>query len=201
PHGRQFVRYCGRSHGKDGMREVNPAPAIRAAGPVIHVRRLRDPTQTSGVRKAFEAEVRRRFEGVRVEVEKAIEGGALEAHEIAGSLHANAPRVHADGSGFGADAYDAGGRFLFPRSGENAAQFMLWLRELASRRVLGIRLGTDVREASRRAWSNVYIDTAYSRGIRQAGANLKRAGAKVAPSWVSDAFNRPIHADRVGLVY
>jgi SPP1 gp7 family putative phage head morphogenesis protein len=55
--------------------------------------------------------------------------------------------------------------------------------------------------ASRNAWSNVYIDTAYQRAIRQAGANLKRGGAKVEDSWVSGAFNRPIHADRIGLIY
>lgn len=151
-----------------------------------------DPTQTATLRRRFEAEMRRRFARLIRELRRELP--ALLAAEPMGI------EVHADGS-FGAPAFDESGRFLFPRRAEKAAEFMRWLRRQARRDVLQIDDGADVRSAAARAWSNKYITTAYQSGIRQAGAKLRRGGAKVEDSWVASAFNRPVHADRLGLIY
>jgi SPP1 gp7 family putative phage head morphogenesis protein len=154
-----------------------------------------DPTLTGRIRERFVAELRRRFARLLAAITEQIEKeNALGGQPIA-------IKVMADGSGFGADSFDHEGRFLFPRSADAAAEFMRWLRRQARKDILSITEGAAIGSSSRTAWSNVYIDTAYQRGIRQAGGNLKRGGAKVADTWMRSAFNRPIHADRLGLLY
>jgi SPP1 gp7 family putative phage head morphogenesis protein len=151
----------------------------------IHTRRRVDPTHTAMVRRAFDAEVRRRFMAIVRDLERDLPE-LLEGREMQVVTHA--------------DAMDAP-RYIFERSAEKEAAFMRWLRRQVQARVLTVREGTDMASAGARHWSNVYIDTAYQRGIRQAGANLRRGGAKVEQSWISQAFNRPVHADRVGIIY
>lgn len=178
---------------------VAPSPAFhRQAGrphrcvEIVTMAR-RDPTNTAGVRRAFEAEIRRRFARL-----------IRELREVLPQMLGAEPMAiisHADGSAFGAPAFDASGRFMFPRRAEKAAEFMRWLRRQARKDVLGISEGADVRSSAADAWSSTYIETAYQKGIRDAGAKLKRGGAKVEESWMTGAFNRPVHADRVGLVY
>lgn len=160
--------------------------------PIVTMAR-RDPTQTAGLRARFERDMRRRFAELIRELRR-------ELPEILGAERV-ALEVHADGSGFGTEAFDESGRFLFPRAREKQADFMRWLRRRVRAGVLGISEGVSVREASASAWSNVYIDTAYQRGIRDAGAKLRRGGVKVEKAWIDQAFNRPVHADRVGLIY
>jgi hypothetical protein len=178
---------------------VTPPPTFRchAVGAItINVRRRADPTNTGMVRQRFEAEVKRRFARlIRAMMEHLADPETLAAQPM-GML-----QTQADGSAFGGEVFDPEGRFLFPRSSDRAAEFMRWLRRQARRDVLSIVEGANVSASAATAWSNVYIDTAYQRGIRQAGANLKRGGAKVEQSWIRDAFNRPVHADRVGLIY
>lgn len=47
------------------------------------------------------------------------------------------------------------------------------------------------------SWANIYIDTAYQKGIRDAYAYM----GLTPPGGLSAAFGMPIHADRVGLIY
>lgn len=154
------------------------ARARRAAG-------KQDPTKTALVRREFEAELKRRFAELMAKIMDEV----------------------VDGDGFGLEGPNGGliqvnaGRFDFPRSADKVSSFMRWLRAEQSKGVLGITQGADIGSSARNAWSNTYIDTAYQRGIRQSGAQLRRAGAEVSERWVESAFNRPIHADRVGLIY
>lgn len=165
---------------------LSGAPVFRqAAGVVtIHTRRRVDPTHTAMIRRAFDAEVRRRF----MEIARAL------ATELPHILEGQAVQLVANADGNAV-------RYVFERAAEKEARFMAWLRRMARRHVLGIREGTDVASAAARHWSNVYIDTAYQRGIRQAGAALRRGGATVEKSWIAGAFNRPVHADRVAIIY
>lgn len=55
--------------------------------------------------------------------------------------------------------------------------------------------------AARASWMNTYIDTAYSKGVRDAVGKMKKGGASIAETWTNQAFFRPIHADRLGLIY
>jgi SPP1 gp7 family putative phage head morphogenesis protein len=172
---------------RPGRLTITAPPTFRchAAQEVsINTRRRVDPTNTAMVRRAFEAEVRRRF----ARIIKAVEA---ELARIIGGQPMPAVLL----------THDAGERYVFERTADKTAAFLRWLRRLADAEVLGVFEGAEVARSGSQAWSNLYIDTAYQRGIRQAGANLRRAGARVEPSWVTSAFNRPVHADRVAMVY
>lgn len=104
--------------------------------------------------------------------------------------------------------------FAFPRTADKVEAFMEWLKEqdeefILSRGVRGIRTVTIPGRvgAAEEAWTSVYIESAYQRGIRRGRQELRKAGADIpdfgdtAQDEVSVAFNQPFHADRVGLLY
>ena len=63
------------------------------------------------------------------------------------------------------------------------------------------RLGTSVESA----WSNVYIQDSYERGVKRARYELNKAGFDVPPinqtGGITASLSAPIHADRVGLLF
>ena len=143
-----------------------------------------DPTRTALVRRQFEAELTRRFE----DLARAIREVIVEQNGF-GEIKSTEELVTNQG------------KFDFPRSQDKVAAFMKWLRQQQSKDILGITEGVPIESAASKAWTNLYIDSAYQRGIRQAGARLRQAGARVEDRWIDSAFNRPIHADRLGLIY
>lgn len=78
--------------------------------------------------------------------------------------------------------------------------FMAWLRKLTDEKVLEVKYGTQAR-SGRDAWSNIYIKSAYQKGVARAAAQMRKGGVRVSDRWVNAAILRPIHADRVGLAY
>jgi len=136
-----------------------------------------DPTQTSTLRQQFEADLARRFRAIAKEIRK---------------------RVGQD-DGFGLKTNR--GEFEFARSDQKVAAFMEWLQQQVNAGVLEIRRGETMQQAGQRAWTNVYIRSAYQKGIAQSASRMRAEGAQVAPEWVETAFTRPFHADRVGLAY
>lgn len=91
--------------------------------------------------------------------------------------------------------------FAFPRSDRKVQAFMDWLESESSKDILGVQLGTPIRSAASRSWQNIYIKAAYGKSMQKAAQRLKKQGVKVEDSWLEQAFNRPIHADRVGIIY
>lgn len=147
-----------------------------------------DPTRTATVRRNFEAELSRRFDDLarairEVIVEQDGFGIIKSADELVSNIRVNQ------------------GQFDFPRSADKVAAFMRWLRAQQSKGILGVTEGTPIETAANKAWTNLYIDSAYQRGVRQAASRLRSAGARVDDRWIDAAFNRPIHADRLGLIY
>ncbi|MAK86382.1 MAG: hypothetical protein CMK96_05475 [Pseudomonas sp.] len=136
-----------------------------------------DPTRTTILRQRFEAEIVRRFRRL-----------ARLIRERVGEE---------DGFGLKANA----GQFDFPRSDQKVGAFMDWLQGQVNEGILEVRVGEALGRASQRAWTNVYIQSAYQKGLAQSASRMRAEGAQVAPEWVTDAFTRPFHADRVGLVY
>lgn len=134
----------------------------------------RDPTRTTTIRKQFEAEAYKRFRRLKGRIREVVVND---------------------------DAFGPGGRFDFVRSDAKVAAFIEWLREAERQELLEVNEGIPLNRSARNAWTSLYIDSAYQRGIAQAGARMRSAGARVAPEWISAAFNRPIHADRLGLAY
>lgn len=146
-----------------------------------------DPTQTTRVVHLFDRDVIKRWRKVVSEIEKAI--------------------VEEDGFGYQrrGGAWDIGTinarKFDFPRSDAKVQAFMRWLRKLQDEEVLEIQEGTPIESAAASAWSNKYIQTSYQKGIARSAAQMRKGGLKITDRWVHAAFFRPIHADRVGLLY
>lgn len=92
------------------------------------------------------------------------------------------------------------GRFEFPRSSQKVEAFLAWLEQAEAAGILTVTGGPPT-VSGRVRWADRYIETAYQRGIADAGRKLRGAGVDVGETWIANAFNRPIHADRVGLIF
>lgn len=159
-----------------------------------------DPTGTTGIRRSYEAALVKRFKRVRALIYEAIVkndvlGQGVQAQTFLRAFGRDARGIVTDQVAPPKQA------FAFATSGQKVTAFMAWLNEMVAQEILGISYGTAVANAADNAWQNVYIQSAYSKGIKDAGENLKKAGATVNESWITAAFNRPIHADRIGLAF
>lgn len=135
-----------------------------------------DPTRTTLLRQRFEADLVRRFEALKRLITEVVEV------ENGFNLVANA------------------GRFAFDRDQQKADAFMKWLKSQERAGILEIKAGEAVGSV-KNPWTNKYIQSSYQKGIANAGAKLRGAGARVEERWITAAFNRPIHADRVAQIY
>ena len=108
-------------------------------------------------------------------------------------------------------------QYEFMSSDQKIEAFVTWMNEQVKKYILsggtsGIRsfgnLFPEVTEA-RNSWIKTYIDSAYQQGIRRARSEMQKLGIEVDdgtyPGSTSDpiqaAFNNPMNADRVGLIY
>ena len=82
--------------------------------------------------------------------------------------------------------------FKFDTSQNKINNFMKWLNNQIDVIVL-----EDIN-TTKGVWQNVYIDTAYKKGIRDA---QQRGGKPIDERAINIAFNQPIHADSVGIIY
>jgi SPP1 gp7 family putative phage head morphogenesis protein len=137
----------------------------------------RDPTQTTLLRRRFEMEIKRKIRTLKK---------AIRAYVLANLQ----PDVKANAE-----------PFEFGRSANKVGAFMQWLEAQNRKGLLQTVSGTSKTTSARGAWSNLYIRSAYQTGIQRSANNLKVGGVRVNPPFVDGAFNRPIHADAVGLIY
>lgn len=149
----------------------------------VHVFRThvakKDPTRTTALRVRFTQEVNRRFANLRRLVVSAVKD-----HNIL-ALSTNAIPDK---------------RFDFTRDPKKVSEFMKWVNSETNAQILGTRKGTTVTSAHD-AWANVYLDSAYQKGLAQAAAELRGEGVRVSPTWATSAFFRPVHADAIGVIY
>lgn len=140
----------------------------------LHAHARQDPTRTLGIRRNFEADLFKRFRKLKGLIREAlVKDNALTTNIV------------------------SEGAFDFPTSSGKVDAFMLWLREMEQRGDISIR---DVpgRGAIDNRWANTYIDTAYKQGQRRARAEMRKQGIDVP---AEGAFDQPIHADRIGMIY
>lgn len=182
-------------------------PAINISRTYFRVNSV-DPTRTITLRQRFVQEFRRRFRLLMVDIKEAILDldvlGISEMEPVSNAV------------GLPSKAFD------FPTNTEKIDEFTKWLNSkvdeyllgggVSGLRVTGGIVGGPSLETARASWMNTYIDSAYQQGIRRARQELKKAGitayaGETIESVQTDsdsirvAFNGPIHADRVGLIY
>lgn len=158
-------------------------PGQRSAKHVMHAQAARktDPTQTLTLRRKFERDLDKRFNQLK--------------RLISASLIGN------DALGLKTNAPAESGAFAFTRSAQKVDAFMAWLREQQQELIFEIRRGTRRAVTGSNLWADVYIDTAYQRGLASAASRLQGVGVSVSDNWLNSAFFRPVHADSIGLLY
>jgi SPP1 gp7 family putative phage head morphogenesis protein len=175
---------------------INEQPTDK--GLVVNAVLQMDPTRTLTLRKKFVADMDKRFGELKKLITVSI---------VLNDCFGLKPRVTAP-TPFFIQAAAKPGQFAFDRSSAKVEAFMAWLAEQEAAGVLQMVQKSRIGGAVEQPWTNIYIDTAYQRGIRRGRQELRNQGVDIpgfGDSQLRDpvmvAFNQPIHADRVGLIY
>lgn len=162
-----------------------------------------DPTKTITLRQRFVKEMRQRFTLLMRDINTAIiDLDVLAILPSSNILFFNAVNLTTR-------------QFNFPLSDQRIEAFVNWLREKNKEYILsgkrtGIQIITDRLSSNpseaRASWMNSYIDSAYQQGIRRARQELRKQGVEIDEGQLGQdpikvAFNGPLHADRIGLIY
>ncbi len=163
-----------------------------------------DPTRTLTLRTQFASQMAKRFRELRGVVRRAIIDqdcfGLTTQDPFSVFIKTYANMTIPD--------YKA---FAFPRSSDKVEAFMRWLVEQQDKGILEVTGSVQAGKGVEAVWTNKYIHTGYQKGIVRARQELRKRGyrsrsgdeipALETPGQISAAFNQPIHADRVGLLY
>ena len=149
-----------------------------------------DPTRTLTLRNAFVRAMNKRFNELIAAIRKAI--------------------VDQDVFGLNPQVYQLSipGKeaFNFPRTADKHRAFMEWLKIQTEKGILETvefqRIGSGVESA----WTNLYIQDSYKRGVLRARSELKKAGYTIPPpdpftGGIEAIMGTPFHIDRVGLLF
>jgi len=91
--------------------------------------------------------------------------------------------------------------FEFTDNPAKVKAFMSWLRGVEDEKILEVtqRVGRGV--VAHTEWQNIYVRRSYEKGIQFAEKKLAEAGITIAVEDLRAIFNRPIHADAIGMLY
>lgn len=189
-----------------------------------------DPTHTLTLRTEFARDMAARFGRVRSDIRTSILHTADDGHDCFGIEEA-VPQVAAAMAIDRIKAYvalqavfsyasstpeqrrtlelnvpAAPRQFDFATTAEKVDAFMAWLEEQERNEIIEITYRPGTRRGLYEAWTDVYVQSAYARGVVRGRAELRRAGYDVqsvadTPGGVANIMNQPFHADRVGALY
>lgn len=166
-----------------------------------------DPTRTLTLRNKWVADWNRRIKALKSVVLKAIVeqdvfGLKEQEHflQVQEDLPVPEPR-----------------KFAYRYSQQKVEAFMAWLKEMESRSLLEIIQRPGTLRPEGEPWSNLYVRSAYQRGLEYARTNIASRSAEIAagmglkvplpPSFkstgaaISALLHQPFHADRLALAY
>lgn len=150
-----------------------------------------DPTKTLTLRNSFVRSVNRRFRELITVIRKAIiDEDCFGLTDILVQTDLVPPGYKA---------------FNFPRTSDKVDGFMNWLRRQIDKGLLETSEFQRVGQSLEGAWTNVFIQDSYKRGLIRARSELRKGGYAV-PSieesgGVEALFGSPFHVDRVGALY
>ncbi len=158
-----------------------------------------DPTRTLALRKAFVADMNRRFKWLTKLITQAIV-----TQDVFGI--APNPVSFADNRVPIPNGSLPGHRaFAFNTSQQKVSSFMDWLREQEAKGILQITTIPQVGLPIESAWTDLYIEDSYKRGIIRGRYEMGKAGFPVQPlestGGISVSMSTPFHVDRVGMLY
>lgn len=153
----------------------------------------RDPSQTTVLRNAFVSQMNKRFRHLTGLITKAIVEEDVFGLRNPGSMRIVAMQTP------GRRAFD------FPRSADKVAAFMEWLQGQVDNGILQVTQFRQVGTAVESAWTNIYIQDSYRRGVIRARYELRKAGFEVptleSTGGIAASMGLPFHIDRLGLLF
>ena len=150
-----------------------------------------DPTRTLTLRNAFTRAMNKRFNDLIAVVRKAI---------VTDDCFGLKPLTYAPLTSPGKEAFN------FTRTADKLQAFMDWLDVQIEKGILETATYNRIGSSVEPAWTNLYIQDSYKRGVLRARSELKKAGYPVPPveevfGGVDFILGTPFHIDRVGLLY
>lgn len=91
--------------------------------------------------------------------------------------------------------------FKFTTNPEKVNAFMEWLRVAQDGEILEVTERVGRRVVAHSQWQNMYVRRSYEKGIVWAQKKLREQGIDVPEEELRAIFNRPIHADSLGMLY
>jgi SPP1 gp7 family putative phage head morphogenesis protein len=96
--------------------------------------------------------------------------------------------------------------FAFRNSEGKVDAFMSWLRQQEALGLLEVTPGTVQSGGRPQPWSNLYVRSAYQRGLAEGRRLVRAAGVDVpsfeeVPGGIAGTMNQPFHSDRLGLLF
>lgn len=152
----------------------------------------RDPTRTAGLRREYVNACKRRFNRVMALIKETVvtnDALALDTKRSAiGILKAQQSQ--------------AARRYDFPSDpAGKAAAFMEWLRDMVDDEVLAIEEHDGRHISLRDEWQNMYVRTAYTKGVMHADRVMGWAGIQPRDLEIWQIFQQPIHANTLAMLY
>ena len=151
-----------------------------------------DPTHTLALRNAFAKNMNSRFDELSVVVTKSVKINdcfGLRKPELV--FHQMTPSLPE--------------AFNFSRSSQKVDAFMSWLDSQVKKGILSINMYEQVGQSINSAWTNMYIEDSYKRGISRARYEMQALGLSVpsldSTGGINGALNNSFHIDRLGLLF
>ena len=149
-----------------------------------------DPTRTLTLRNAFVSDMNRRFAALIRVIREAIVDQDCFGLRVQTYAELTPPLPQ---------------QFNFPRTADKVNAFMEWLRRQVDKGILETADFQRIGSAVEPAWTNIYIQDSYKRGVLRAQSELRKAGYLVPPTGpfntIEAIMSAPFHIDRVGLAY
>lgn len=164
-----------------------------------------DPTRTITLRHRFVQDIDRRFGQLTKDITEAL----VDVDALGLTFPSPRPALpFTNASGLSTRQFD------FPRNDQKVTAFVEWLKKKNEEYLLsagrsGLRTIGQISanpSAARASWMSTYLDSGYQQGIRRARQELKKQGVQIDDGQlggdpITVAFNGPVHADRIGLIY
>lgn len=182
-----------------------------ALGGVLRARALKaraksvfrfDPTRTTGTRRSYERDMRKRFRELRRAIWFAVvEEDVFGLADPVAPNNAPPPMLKTQARAKPKTRTPGKEAFRFDRDPRKVSKFMDFIKSSSRSGIIGASRGATASQAAETSWQNLYLRSAYQKGLAGAGRNLRGQGVNVSDEWLDSAFFRPMHADRAGIIF
>jgi SPP1 gp7 family putative phage head morphogenesis protein len=156
-----------------------------------------DPTRATSLRNSFMRDMDRRFNLLNRDIRQAIdEDDCFGLKKVDHEIKIKNITVH---STPGKEV------FKFTTSADKVSQFMSWLKNQEKQGLIQVTTTPGSGTAIDKAWTDMYVQDSYKRGVIRSRYELGKAGMGVPTmeksGGIGASMSTPFHMDRVGILY